>query len=312
MKRFVFTVCLMFSVMLFGASVFAQRVETEGELFNKISKLTQTKKADDQAKAYQLSKIFLQKFGKGDSAEVKKIKDFVANYEMVALGKLVDEGKTAEAFAFGKQMLAVNPDNADATMLLAYAGYQALIKKQDQSFSADSMIYTKKTLQLIGDNKPPKNFAPFADKAETTAMMYYITGSFLIDSALPEAANNFYKSVQTESKVKNSAYPYYIIAFNYEKKFEKATMDFDAKHGKKTTEDDAMRADNANLEKLLNAMMDAYARATKLGEAEKHPSVATWKARFSQIYTFLKSSDAGMNEYLDKVLTTTMPDPSTF
>ena len=302
----------MFSVAFFTHSAFAQRVETEGELFNKISALTKTKKVDDQEKAYKLSKIFLQKFGKGDSTEVKKIRDFVANYEMTQLGKLTDDGKTAEAFTFGKELLAANPDNADASMLLAYAGYQAFIKKQDKSFSADSILYAKKTLQLIGANKLPKNFAPFTNQAEATAFMHYIAGSFLVDSDLTDAVNNFYKAVQLDSKVKNIAYPYYIIAFSYEKKFEKMSADFEAKHGKKTTEDEAMRTDNAKLEKLLGAMMDGYARAAKLGDAEKNPSAAVWKTRFSQVYTFLKSSDAGMNEYYDKILIAPMPDPSTF
>lgn len=312
MKRFLLSVCLLFSIAFLNYSAVAQRVETEGELFNKISALTKTKKAGDQEKAYKLSKIFLQKFGKGESAEVKKIRDFVVSYEMSQLGKMTDEGKTAEAFAFGKEILVANPDNADTTMLLAYAGYQAFIKKQDKSFGADSIIYARKTLQLIGENKLPKNFAPFSNQAEATAFMHYIAGSFLVDSDLTDAVNNFYKAIQFDSKVKNIAFPYYIIAFGYEKKFEKMSADFEAKHGKKTTEDEAMRTDNAKLEKLLDAMMDGYARAAKLGEAEKNPSAAVWKTRFSQVYTFLKSSDAGMNDYYDKILTAPMSDPSTF
>lgn len=312
MKRVLFTVCLLASFVFLSLSAVAQRVETEGELFNKISKLTQTKKADDQEKAYKLSKTFLQKFGSGDSAEVKKIKEFVANYEMVKLGNLVDGGKTAEAFAFGKEILAANPENARVLMILAYAGHQASTTKQDKSFAKDSIEFAKTSVKLFGENKLPKDFAPFADQSEATAMMYYVVGSFLIDSDMPEAANNFYKVITIESKVKNTAYPYYIIAFNLNNKFTKKLDEYNAKHGKKATEDDAMRADGDKLEKLAGAMMEYYARAAKLGETEKNPNAAGWKARFSQVYVALKQSETGMNEYYDKILTQPLTDPSTF
>ncbi|CAN5541217.1 hypothetical protein BH10ACI1_BH10ACI1_07310 [soil metagenome] len=312
MRRFLLMACLVFSVALSSISAIAQNVETEGELFNKISALTKTKKAEDQEKAYKLSKIFLQKFGKADSAETKKIREFVANHEASKMGKLVEDGKTSEAFAFGKEILAATPDNSDVTMLLAYAGYQALIKKQDKSFGKDSIEYAKTTLKLFGENKLPQQFAPFANQNDATAFMYYIAGRFMADDNLPEAANYFYKAVQMDSKVKDDATPYYYIALNYHKMYEKLSADFETKHGKKTVEDDAMRADNEKLEKLLNLMMDAYARAAKLGEAQKLPNAANWKTIFSQIYTGLKQSDAGMSEYLDKVLTTPLPDPSTF
>ena len=197
-------------------------------------------------------------------------------------------------------------------MLLAFAGYQALIKKQDKSFGKDSIDYAATTLKLFGENKLPKEFAPFTDQAEATATMYYITGSFLIDSDLPTSASNFYKVLTIESKLKNSAYPYYVIAYNFDKKFEKALADFNLKHGKKTSEDAEMQADGDKLEKLATGMMEYYARAAKLGEAEKHPSAANWKSRFSQVYTAVKQSEAGMNEYYDKILTMPLSDPTTF
>ena len=311
MKRILFTTCLMFSLLFLGFSAFAQKVETEGEMFAKISRLTQTKKVDDQEKAYKLGKIFLQKFGTGNSPEVKKIKDFVANYEMVALGKMVEEDKTAEAFTFGKQVLITNPDNSHTTMVLAYAGYQALVKKQDKTFSKDSIFYAQMTLRLFAENKLPQTFLPFENQTVATALMYYIIGNFSIDNDMNEAANNFYKAVQLESKIKAEAKPYYIIALNYHTIYWKLAADFESKYPSGTTETDASRAANEKLEKLLNRMMDAYARAIKLGEAQKLPDAANWKTIFSQIYIGFNQSEAGMNEYLDKILTTPMQDPST-
>lgn len=312
MQKILFTFVFLASVAVFGVSASAQKVETEGELFQKISKLTNTKKADDQEKAYKLSKTFLQKFGNGTSNEVKKIKDFVANYERFKLGNLIETDKTAEAFAFGKEILSGNPENSEVTMLLALVGYNALTKKQDKSFGKDSIEYAKTTLKFFGENKIPKDFAPFANQNEATAYMYYIQGSFLIDSNPQESANNFYKSLSFDSKIKEISYPYYIIAYNYNLIFDKLSKDFEAKHGKKTTEDDAMKADNARLEKLLNLLLDSYGKAAKLGEIEKNANAAGWKQRFSQIYAFIKQSETGMNEYYDKILSQPLADPSTF
>jgi hypothetical protein len=308
MKLFLSAICLL---ILAAGSVFTQKIETEGEMFSQISKLTLTKKDADRDKAYELSKTFLAKFGTQSDDETKKVKEFVENYRTTALGKRIDAGKTAEAFTLGKDFLTVEPENAFVTANLAYAGFQAAQTKKDKTFSQDSVQFAKQTLQLYEAKKLPKSFEPFADEAEATALMYYIVGYFSVDSNLKDAAQNFYKSVQYTSKIKNNSYPYYIIAFSYEKDFEKAAKDFETKHGNQTVQDAEYIADNAKLEKLMGNMMDAYARAIKLGEAEKSASVADWKKRFLEIYKFTHDdSETGSDEYLAKVMATPFPDPN--
>lgn len=312
MKKFIFTFCLLVSFALLSLSAVGQKVETEGELFQKISKLTQTKKADDQDKAYKLSKTYLERFGKDDSENAKKIKAFVENHEIAKLGKLIDDGKTGEAFAFGKEILATNPENVVVTMELALAGLQASEKKKDKSFGKDSINYAKTTLRLFGENKAPKTFAPLADQNEATAMMYYIVGVFSADDNLPEAANNFYKAVQYESKIKSSSLPYIYIALHYHKIYQNLADEFEKKYANKPTSDKEANAANERLGKLLNLMMDAYARAAKIGEAQKMEEAANWKGIFTQIYKGVNQSETGMNEYYDKILSQPLPDPSTF
>ncbi len=312
MKNFLFTIGLIVSFSLLSLSAVAQKVETENDLFQKIAKLTQTKKPDDRDKAYGLAKTYVERFGKEDTENVKKIKEFIANYEPDKLGKLIDDGKTGEAFKFGKEVLASNPENPVVTMELALAGLQALEKKKDKSFGKDSIEYAKTTLRLFGENKAPKSFAPFADQNEATAMMYYIIGNFLADDNLPEAAHNFYKSVQYQSKIKDSSIPYYYIALNYHKIYEKLSAEFEQKYANKPSDDKDGQAANERLGKLLDRMMDAYARAAKIGEAQKLESAANWKTIFTQIYKGIKQSETGMNEYYDKILSQPMLDPSTF
>lgn len=310
MKLFSSALCIIFLTYFLTVSAFAQKIETETELFAKISKLTQTKKAADEDQAYQLGKTFIERFGKNDSDDVKKVREFMQNYQVAFVDKKVEEGKTAEAFAFGKEVLALEPNNAHLSMTLAYAGYQALVTKKDKTFGQDSILFAKKTVQLFAENKLPTSFAPFTDRDEATAMMYYVIGNFSFESNLQESALNYYKSLQYTSKVKNNSLPYSIIAYYYEKEFEKAAKDFETKHGRKSSEDAAMRADNARLEKLMNNMQDAYARAFKLGESENAPKLKDWKKRYNEIYTFIKGDDKGAAEFLANVLMTPMPDPS--
>ncbi len=310
MKKLAFIFCLSLLTTALTISAFAQKTPSKDELFSKIAKLSLTKKSEDKDKAYQMSKDYLAQYGGDKDEKVTKIKDFVEKYRTSAINIKLDEGKTAEAFALGKEILTQEPENSYVTMNLAYGGYEALTKKKDKSFAADSINYAKQTLNLFEAGKLPKAFQPFKDQAEATALMYYIIGSFAVDTDVKEAAENFYKSLQYDSKIKNTAYPYYYIAYNYEKMYEKAAENFKNKHGSKTTEDDEYRKDNASLEKVLERMLDSYARTVKVAQAENNPSTAVWKQRYMDIYKFVKQSDAGADEYLNNISSKPMLDPN--
>ncbi len=310
MKKIALIFCLSLLTMTFAASVFAQDNSKKDELFGKIAKMSQTKKSEDQDKAYQLSKDYLTQYGSDNDEKTTKVKEYVEKYRASAINKKLDDGKTAEAFALGKEILTQEPDNSYVTMNLAYGGYEALTKKKDKSFADDSINYARKTLSLFEAGKLPKTFQPFNNQAEATALMYYVIGSFQVDDQPQKASENFYKSLQYESKIKNNAYPYYMIAYNYEQQYAKDAKDFQAKYGNQAQEDSAMKADNAKLEKLLNRMLDAYARTVKVAQAENNPNTAAWKQRYNEIYKFVKQSDAGADEYLNNVASTPMPDPN--
>jgi len=310
MKRFARAINLLLLMLVLTFSTFAQDNKPKDELFGKIAKLTQSKKPEDAEKAYQLGKDFVAKYGKDNDDKAKKIKDFVEKYRLAAFDKKLDEGKTAEGFALGKEILAQEPENSYVTMNLAYGGYDALLKTKDKTFGDESIKYAGQTLSLFEAGKLPKSFKPFKDQAEVTALMYYIIGNFLLDANLKEAAQNFYKSVQYEAQFKKNSYPYYVISFYYEKEYEKAAAAYQTKHGNKATEDPEMKADQVKLEKLIDRMLDAYARAIKLGEVEKNASTDIWKKRFAEIYKFRHQNETGMSEYLGKVSDTPLPDPS--
>jgi hypothetical protein len=304
--RFVFIANLLF-ILTFAA--FAQKQMSKDEMFQQIAKLTNTKKAEDQAKAYKLGKEFLAQYGKETDEKVKKIQDFVVKYRLAEFNKALDEVRIADAETIGKEILADEPENTYVTMNLAYGGYEALTKKKDNSFGAMAISYAKKTLSLFEAGKVPKEFTPFKDQADATALMYFVIGNFLIDSDLKEAAKNFYQATKYESQVKKSTYSYYIIAFYYERKYANMAAEYQKQHGAKTAEDDAMKKDQEALNQTVDRMIDAYARAVKLGEATNDPSLNTWKTRLIEVYKFRKGSDDGLGSLLDKVLTTELPEP---
>lgn len=307
-RRFAF---LLLIAVASSAPSLAQKKESKDELYGKIAKLTQSKKDEDRERAYLLSKDFLAEFGKDEKDEkVVKIKTFAESYRTTAFNKKLDEVKTAEAIAIGKEILAAEPENAYVTMNLAYAGFEALQKKKDASFGADATAYAKQTLSLIDAGKLPKTFQPFTSRAEATAFMYYIIGNFQLDADAKQAAQNFYKAVGYDSRIKTDSLPYYAIAAYYEKEYARRATDLKAKYEAKTIADDQLKTEQANLDKLIGNMLDAYARAIKYGEAEKSASAAAWKQRFVDVYNFLKKSDAGMNEYLTSAPNAPLPDPN--
>ena len=311
MKRFAWAFNWLLLILVLTFSTFAQDNKPKDELFGKIAKLTQTKKDADTEKAYQLAKEFLAKYGKDNDDKTKKIKDFADKYRLASFDKKMNEGKTAEAFALGKEILAQEPENSYVTMNLAYGGYDNLLKTKATTFGDESVKYAKQTLSLFDAGKLPKTFQPFKDQAEVTALMYYVMGNFAVDTNLKEAAQNFYKSVQYEAQFKKNSYPYYITAFYYEQEYQKTAAEYQTKYGNVTTETSEMKPAQAKLDKMLDRMLDAYARAIKFGEVEKNPNEDVWKKRFTDIYKFRKQSEAGLSEYLEKVPDTPLPDPNT-
>lgn len=311
MNKFLQFFGLAFLCLALGMVANAQDNKEKNEQFNKIAKLTQSKKDEDREKAFQMSKEFVKKYGaNAEDEQIKKIKLFLDNHQIQSFDKRLDEGKTAEAFALGEQILAEQPENTYVMFSLAYAGFDANSKTKNDAFNPKAIQYAQQTLKLFEAGKTPTSFSPFKDKTEVTALMYYVMGSMQVASELDKSAANFYKAVQYDSQFKTKAYPYYVLSFFYERKYEAAAKDFTIKHGTKTTEDAEMKADMVKMDKLIANMLDAYARAIKFGEAEKDPATGDWKKRFMDVYQFANKSDAGAADFLVNQPGKPLPDPA--
>lgn len=301
-----------FSLILLGLTTisFAQDKGKKDETFLKIAKLSNSKKIEDKEKAYLMAKDFIVAFGKDTDDKVKKINEFVDGYELDKLFSLLDAGKTDDAFLLGKEILVKHPENVDVTLSLAYGGYDALNKKNDDSFGGDSIVFAKQTLSFFEKGKLPKSFYPWKNQADATAWMYAIMGNFTKAYEPKEAAIYFFNALKDDSELKSQPPLYVSIANYYENLYQQLAADFKTKYSAKVNETPEMKADNAKIEMVIDRMIDSFARAVKIAEAAKNPSSETLKARLVEIYKFRKKSDAGLNELLNNILSTPMPMPN--
>lgn len=312
MKKLISVAVLTLLVTSIVTTAFAQKQKSKDEYLKEIATLSNTKKPEDLEKAYQLSKEFFVKYPKEDNENAKKLKGFIKRYRENAFFKSFEEKKYAEFYAIGKEILTEQPDNVEITMNMGYGGYDILLKTNEKTYAEDSLKYCKLTLELMEKGNVPTNFSPFTSKDEALAWMYYVIGHFSSEKDLKESAVNFYKATLYESTIKKSSQPYYVVAYYYEKVYEQAAGDLNAKVQAKTISDADYKTETEKVEKIIDRMMDAYARAYKLGEAEKNPAVTTWKQRLAQIYQYRKKTDAGLDSYITYIVSTPFADPGSF
>ncbi|MBK7394202.1 MAG: hypothetical protein IPI64_13040 [Chloracidobacterium sp.] len=312
MKRTFSAVVVMLAAVLFISSTYAQKPPTKEELLKQIATLSNTKTPEDSAKAYALGKDYIARFGKDTDANTAKVKTYVSAYRQNQFFIQIDAKKYPESFTIGREILSEQPDNLDVLMNLAYAGYAASGTPEGAVYINDAISYSRKSVQLLDGGTTPKSFAPFVDKNDVMAYMYFIDGSLSLEKEPAAAAGNIYKATQIDSQIKNDPLAYYLIAMYYEDVYAKLSTDLKAKTAAKTISDDETKKAMARINGAIDLMLDAYARACKLAEATKHPNYANWKARLDQVYKFRRGSDSGIAEFITYKNTTPLPDPSKF
>jgi hypothetical protein len=310
-KSFSILVCTLVVAISFSVAS-AQKPPSKDELFKEIATLSNTKKPEDMEKAFQMSRDFLTRFGKDKDDRVGKIRVFYTNYRQSAFYTAIDGKKYTEAFAIGKEMLAEQPDNIDVLMNLSYAGYNASMGTKDRVFVDDAVTFARKTTQLFEAGAMPKEFFPFKDKDTATAFMHYIAGVLSYEKDMSSAVIDIYRATLSNSVIKDSSDPYSMIASYYEAQYENATKGLNEKIAAKTITDADQKVEKAKVDKIVDLMMDAYARTVARAEAEKNPNLGIWKLRLVQIYKFKNRTEEGLVEFIKYVNTMPMTGPAKF
>ncbi len=276
------------------------------------------------AVAYQAAKDYMTKYGKEDDQYTRYLRQWIGAYEedlramrMAAekadreqqlLGSFTQKD-FAKAYGMAKQVLADNPDNLKVLIALGYEGVLASEGK-NEAFNNDAATYGRRAIQLIESGKTLESWEPFKNREDVLASLYYAEGFYALKPRPEAAIADFIKTAQINSDRRNAASTYYYLAVAYQTGAYKRLSDDYSKRFANQAESPESKAALDNVNKVVDKMIDAYARAVAL--AQKDPQQATamtaWRARLADFYKFRHDgSDVGLNEFIAGVLATPLP-----
>ncbi len=274
--------------------------------------------------AYQAAKDYMAKYGREDDQYTRYLRTWISAYEedlrnarlaaekadreQQLLGSFTNKDY-AKAYGMAKQVLADNPENLKVLIALGYEGVLAS-ENRNESFNSDAATYARKAIQLIESGKTPENWAPFKNREDVLASLYYAEGFYALKPKPEAAVPEFIKAAQINSDRRTSPSTYYYLALAYQNGAYKRLSDDYTKRFANQAESPEGKAAIENVNKVVDKMIDAYARAVAL--AQKDPqqaaAMASWQARLVSFYKFRHDgSDVGLNELVSGVLATPLP-----
>jgi len=276
------------------------------------------------AVAYQAARDYMAKYGKEDDQYTRYLRTWVTAYEedlrnmRLAAEKADREQQLlgsftqkdfAKAYGMAKQVLADNPDNVKVLIALGYEGVLAS-ETRNESFNADAATYGRKAIQLIEAGKVPDSWEPFKNKEDVLASLYYAQGFYALKPRPETAVADFIKVAQINSDRKNSPSTYYYLALAYQAGPYKRLSDDYGKRFLNQPESPESKAALEGVNKVVDKMIDAYARAVALAQKDPQQAAAmtTWRTRLAEFYKFRHDgSDVGLNELIAGILATPLP-----
>jgi hypothetical protein len=277
---------------------------------------------DDQAKAYEDAKKYLACPAGQVTEAQQKIIDYLKKWstayeegmkKITFIQLLYKDMKYPEAYALGKEILAAEPENLTVMVHLGANGY-LLAPLNNAALTAESNAYAKKALELLEQGKTVDDYAPLANRDVAVAYLNYTLGTQALQTDPSTALKYLLKAAQFETPLKKSPYTYAYIAGGYETgPYAKQSQQYkDMYSGKDETPESKLAL--ANINQLVDRMIDGYARAVALAGAD--PKLATakqgWNDTLIQWYKFRNNnSDAGMSELLAGILSKPLPPEPT-
>jgi len=278
------------------------------------------------AAAYQAAREYMAKYGKEDDQYTRYLRVWISAYEedvrnlrlaaeradreQQLLGSFTQKD-FAKAYGMAKQVLADNPDNLKVLIALGYGGVFAS-ETRNETFNDAAGGYAQKAIQQIESGKAPETWAPFKNREDVLASLYYAEGFYLLKPKPESSIANFIKAAQIESDRKTSPSTYYYLALAYQNgPYRRLSEDYTKRFGNQP-ESPESKAALENINKMMDKIIDAYARAVAL--ASKDPQQqgprTQWLNRLTELYKFRHDqSDAGLNELIGGVLSKPLPQP---
>ena len=275
-------------------------------------------RTDDPAKSYEDAKKYLACPTTGITEAQTKIVDYLkkwsAKYEEVTKANrfpdlLYNQKKYPEAYALGKELLAAQPDNLKVMIDLGANGY-LVGPLNNPSLSAEALQHAKNALAALEAGKTVDDWKPLPSKDVAIAYLNYSIGALTLQNDPGNALKNLIKAAQFETPLKKSPYTYAYIAGAYETgPYAKMSEEYKAKFGGKdeTPESKLMLA---NINQLVDRMIDGYARAVALAgtEAAFAQPKTVWNESLTTWYKYRNNGQlTGMDQLVAGILSKPLP-----
>jgi hypothetical protein len=271
----------------------------------------------DQAKAYDNAKKYLAcPAGEATEATTKIIdylKKWVSVYEDLTEKQAIrtalynDPRNYPLAYETGKKVLGREPENLNILIDLGANGY-LLASLKNPALNAEAVGHAKKAISLLEAGKTVEDWKPLSGKEEALAYLNYTIGVFSLESDPASALKNLLK----ETPLKKSPFTYGYIGGAYESgPYAKLSDDYKQRfQGKDETPESKLAL--ANINQIVDRMIDAYARAVALAtDAKFADQKKTWQTLLTDWYKYRYQKEDGMNELVAGILSKPLPPEPT-
>lgn len=273
----------------------------------------------DATKAYEAAMKYLAACPQEEGPIPTYLKKWTTQYDKDArklklTPLLYGEKKYPEALALGKEILTDEPENLRVITDLGYGSYLAAATLKNESYNADALTYMRKAIQMIEAGKAPESWAPFKGKDDTLAYLYNSLGRVTLKTDPTEALKSLIKAAQAETDLKKDPWTYFFIAAAYETgPYVKLSADYKARFEGKDESPESKLA-LANVQQVIDRMVDAYARAVSLAgtDPKYQASKKEWLESVTTWYKYLHNqSDVGLNDLIASVMSKPLPPEPT-
>ena len=302
MKRTINLLALAATFALFAAPALAQTKECNDEFKTATYKKWYDNRKDHQDIAFQAAEEYIKVCPDDAGPYAGAIKKFYDAYKAASSANdtkkqfedAVVKKNYAEQMRLGKLIIASEPDNSAAYIIMGVAGLS------DANLLNDSNQYAKKAIELIEAGKP---FAPFTSKDQALAYLNNAVAKSILKSAPADAIPFILKAVRYESDLKKNPLLYNDLASAYgEGPIAKQSGDYT----KFTTETPESKLAFANLNQLIDRQIDALARATALSTNPTNKKA--FMDLLTGLYTDRNKSTTGLDTLLAGILSKPVPD----
>ena len=275
--------------------------------------------------AYEAAREYVRLYNKEDDQYTRYLKEWIAAYEedertrrltaeradreQQLLGSF-SEKNYVRAYGLSKQVLTDDPNNVRVLIALGYGAVAASTEARNETFNAEAAKHAAKAIQLIGSGKTPETWVPFKGKADVLGSLHYALGFYALKTNPEAAIPSFITAAQVDADRRNAPSTYYYLAAAYQAgPYKKLSEDY-TKRFANQPESAESKAALDNINKVVDKMIDAYARAVALAGSnpQNQTAKAQWMTQLTNFYKFRNNnSDAGLTEFIAGVLAKPLP-----